>query len=257
MFFRVLLQICTFESTVFFTEIRLVTLLFAGWKPQRWGCIPIGRNSVCICTTSTSRPNDTQGKNNFGELFFDGINTKKTFVIQQILFPRTSHAVKTVSWIAKTLLQYCFLKEVSSFTIKWPQEYDFNIQTSFRISIHLIRIRIQIRNQGFDDQKLKKKNLQLEEKLNFLDQKLLFLGLYKGRPSLQPSKENIQHFKTRSFLIFFYFCGPFLPSWIRILNPYPDLRIHWPDPILIQMRNTDSKVGHFEIKNAGFNYIRN
>ncbi len=51
------------------------------------------------------------------------------------------------------------------------------------------------------------------------------LGLHKGRPSyrrsLQPSKENIQHFKTWNFLIFFYFCGSFLPSWTRILNPDP------------------------------------
>ncbi len=29
-------------------------------------------------------------------------------------------------------------------------------------------------------------------------------------------KENIQHFKTWNFFIFFYFCGPFLPSLIRI-----------------------------------------
>jgi hypothetical protein len=52
-----------------------------------------------------------------------------------------------------------------------------------------------------------------------LDKKLS-LGLHKGRykRSLQLSKENTQHFKTRNFLIFFYFCGSFLPSWIRILN---------------------------------------
>ncbi len=39
--------------------------------------------------------------------------------------------------------------------------------------------------------------------------------------------ENIQHFKTWNFLTFFYFCGSFLPSWIRI---------HWPNWIWI--RNT-------------------
>jgi hypothetical protein len=87
--------------------------------------------------------------------------------------------------------------------------------------------------QGFDDQKLEK--IYSWKKITFFgDQKLqltyLALGLHKGRPiyrrSLQISKENIQHFKTWNFLIFFYFCGSFFPSWIRI-------RIHWPDWILI------------------------
>ncbi len=49
----------------------------------------------------------------------------------------------------------------------------------------------------------------------------LSLGLHKGRPcyrrSLQPSKENIQHF------LFFYFCGTIFSSWIRIANLDPDL----------------------------------
>jgi hypothetical protein len=48
----------------------------------------------------------------------------------------------------------------------------------------------------------------------------LSLGLHKGRlsykRSLQPSKENIQHFKKRNCFPFFYICGTFLPSWIRI-----------------------------------------
>ncbi len=45
------------------------------------------------------------------------------------------------------------------------------------------------------------------------------LGLHKGRPSnmrsLQSSKDNIKYFKTWKFCAFFYFCGSFLPSWIR------------------------------------------
>ena len=59
----------------------------------------------------------------------------------------------------------------------------------------------------------------------------LSLGLHKGRPSyrrsLQPSKKNIQDFKTWKFCTFFYFCGQFFPSWSRIrnLNADPD-----PDP---------------------------
>ncbi len=68
----------------------------------------------------------------------------------------------------------------------------------------------------------------------------LSLGLNKGRPSyrrsLQPSKENIQHFKTWNCLIFFYFCESFLSSCIRIRipNPDPDMDpLSWlnPDPI--------------------------
>ncbi len=45
---------------------------------------------------------------------------------------------------------------------------------------------------------------------------------FKYRRSLQPSKENMQHFKQWNLLIFFYFCGSFLPSRIRIANPDPD-----------------------------------
>ncbi len=40
---------------------------------------------------------------------------------------------------------------------------------------------------------------------------LLTLGFHKEHPSyrrsIQPSKENIQHFKTRNFSTFSYFCG--------------------------------------------------
>ncbi len=52
--------------------------------------------------------------------------------------------------------------------------------------------------------------------------------LYEVRPSyrrsLQLSKENIQQFKTWNFFTFFFFCGSFLPSWIRIRiwNADPD-----------------------------------
>ncbi len=78
--------------------------------------------------------------------------------------------------------------------------------------IHLIRIQrfrlntnpdpdpIQI--QGFDGQKLEKKVNSWKSKTTIY----LSLGLHKGLPSyrsLQLSKENIQHFKTWNFLIFF------------------------------------------------------
>ena len=55
------------------------------------------------------------------------------------------------------------------------------------------------------------------------------IGNAGDRRSLQPSKDNIQHFKTWKFYSFFYICGSFLPFWIwiRILiqNVDPD-----PDP---------------------------
>ncbi len=44
----------------------------------------------------------------------------------------------------------------------------------------------------------------------------LSIGLHKGRPrgrSLQPSKENIQHFKTWKFITFSIFMGHFCPPW--------------------------------------------
>ncbi len=52
----------------------------------------------------------------------------------------------------------------------------------------------------------------------------LSLGLHKGhtiyRRSIQPSKENIQHFKTWKFFTFFYICGQFFSSRIRIQQPW-------------------------------------
>ncbi len=60
----------------------------------------------------------------------------------------------------------------------------------------------------------------------------LSLGFPKGRPrhrkDLQPSKENIQHFKTWHSLLFSIFVG-LLPSWIRIrIQRLKLIRIHNP-----------------------------
>ncbi len=101
----------------------------------------------------------------------------------------------------------------------------------FRIRIQYFRVNTDqdpIWIQGFDDQKLKK-----YYSWNFF-YIFLFQKLHNGRPnyrrSLQPAKENIQHFKTRNFVTFFFFCWSFLPSWIRIRipnsKPYPDPK-HW------------------------------
>ncbi len=78
------------------------------------------------------------------------------------------------------------------------------------------------------------KKLTAKKKLFFLHQKTtiyLSLSLQKGRPSYRrsPPKENIQHFKTWNFLIFFYCCGSYLPSWTRIR-----IQIHWSDWIRTQ-----------------------
>ncbi len=89
------------------------------------------------------------------------------------------------------------------------------IQLFFSLQIQ-IRIWIQFRIQGFDDQKFTAVKLFSDRKLQFTYP----LGLQKGcttyRRSLQPSKENIHHFKTWKFLTFFYICESFFPSWIRI-----------------------------------------
>jgi hypothetical protein len=75
-----------------------------------------------------------------------------------------------------------------------------------------------IRIQGFNDQKLKKKYVQVTE---------------EAFSSQNTSKHELLQ-------IFFYFCGSFLPSWIRIRIPDPDplTRLH-PDPIRIRIRNPE------------------
>ncbi len=102
---------------------------------------------------------------------------------------------------------------------------------------------IPIRIQGFKDQKLEKSTA--EKKKIFLSKTTIYLslGLHKESPSyrrsLQLSKEAIQHFKTWTFQKNFYFCGSFLPSWIRIRIPNTDqdplTRLN-PDPIRIRIR---------------------
>ncbi len=84
------------------------------------------------------------------------------------------------------------------------------------------RIRIPDPDPGFDDLKLTK-NLQLEIQFLFSWSKIaiyLSLGLHKGRPSymrsLQPSKENTQHFKTWKFWTFSIFWVTF-----ALLDPDP------------------------------------
>ncbi len=96
---------------------------------------------------------------------------------------------------------------------------------------------IPIRIQGFNDQKLKKK-FGWKKNIFFLWKTTysticLSLGLHKERPSNKPSARKRGHPTLQNMN--FYFCGSFLPSWIRIRIPNPDplTRLN-PDPIRIR-----------------------
>jgi hypothetical protein len=111
--------------------------------------------------------------------------------------------------------------------------------------LQVVRIRIQhfrlntdpdpIRIQGFDKQKVEKfYSWNWKEKIWDFWLKIAIywsLGLHKGRP-------------------FFYFCGPFLTSWMRIRIPNSD-PLNWlnPDLVRIRIRSTDCLTTFFlEIK---------
>ncbi len=164
---------------------------------------------------------------------------------------------------------HMFLKEIKFLCIYYVSylgktiNFYINVQYSIpglRIRIHFIRIRIQLQqfrlNKDPDPMRiriqsgsraLRTKNWEKNycwKKFNFFGSKTtiyLSLGLHKERPSyrrsLQLSKEAIQHFKTWTFQEKFYFCGSFLPSWIRIPSTDPDplTRLN-PDPIRIRIR---------------------
>ncbi len=124
--------------------------------------------------------------------------------------------------------------------VLWIPYEHFGPGVAFKVNLDPNMDPDPIRNQGFDDQNFKNEKIQVKCFVYFFDQKLQFtsLGLHKGRPSyrssLQPSKENIQYFKKRNLLTFFYFCGSFVHSWIRIVNPDTDPGTTLnPDSILI------------------------
>jgi hypothetical protein len=95
--------------------------------------------------------------------------------------------------------------------------------------------RIPDPDPGFYDQNYKR--LLLKKKLNFfLDQKLQFtfpLAYIKDAQAtgeaFSPQKRTSSTKKHENSGLFFYFCGSFLPSWIRIrirnlsADPDPDL----------------------------------
>ncbi len=99
--------------------------------------------------------------------------------------------------------------------------------TVCQVRIHLIRI------QGFDGQNWKKINSWTKK--NFSSNCILpILGsLYRtSKPQKKPSalKKEYPALQNMTFQNFFYFCGSFLPTCIRI-------RIPNPDPDWIRIRN--------------------
>ncbi len=79
-----------------------------------------------------------------------------------------------------------------------------------------------------------------KKEINFFGSKTtlyLLRGLHKGRPSyrksLQPSKENIQHYKTWNFIFFLLLYVNF-----ALLDPDP---MTWLNPDPIRIRNTVGK----------------
>jgi hypothetical protein len=93
--------------------------------------------------------------------------------------------------------------------ISWPQKV--------LKPIDLMRIRIQFWIQGFDNRKFKKFTaIKLFFIIFWIENcNLLIFRPPKGRTSyresLQPSKENVQHFKTWKFFTFSIFVGHFCP----------------------------------------------
>ncbi len=143
---------------------------------------------------------------------------------------------ESIKWIIEAILSRC--------RMIWllPHPHSPHVSTGFRIRINLFRILIQHFRLNIDpDPRFwwpTLKNIYSWKKIWFFWIKncnlLISIGLHKGhlsyRRSLQPSK---MHFKARNFLTFFYFCGSFFPSWIRIRisNTVPD-----PDPLTLYCR---------------------
>ncbi len=108
-------------------------------------------------------------------------------------------------------------------------------------------IRIRIRIQGFNDQKLKK-NYSWKIFLIFFSFKNCNLPIHVQvtEEAFSSQKRPPNTSKHELLQFFSYFCGSFLPSWIqiriRIPNPDPDplARLNT-DPIRIRIRNPASK----------------
>ncbi len=125
-----------------------------------------------------------------------------------------------LTWLIFICLKSCSSLSINKVTVFIKHRYCLLCCGSALISMgirieHFRPLRIRIQIQGFDDYNWKRSIFLWETTEIYL-----YLGLHKGSPSyrrsLQPSKENIQHFKTWNFSTFFYYYGLFLPSWIHI-----------------------------------------
>ncbi len=112
----------------------------------------------------------------------------------------------------------------------------------FRIRIHWVRIRHfrpstepdpdATRIQGFDDQKLKKITVRKKFYIFFFKKCNLFIPrpperTFKLQEKASAPKREHPALQNMKLLNYFYFCGSFLPSWIRIPNPGP---LSWLNP---------------------------
>jgi hypothetical protein len=100
-------------------------------------------------------------------------------------------------------------------------------QLVFRIRINLIRIRIQHFRLNTDDQKWGKiyskkriKNFWIKNYETTIPRPLERTSKLQKKPSALQREHSALH--NRKFLNFFYFCGSFLSSWIRIRIPNSD-----------------------------------
>jgi hypothetical protein len=140
-----------------------------------------------------------------------------------------------------------------------PNKWFSQLSAGLWIRINFSRIRIQslrletnpdpdpIRIQGFNDQKLKKITAEIFFYIFFLIKTAIYLslGLHKVQyvqvieEAFSSQKRPSNTSKHELLQIFVYFCGSFLPSWIRIRNripnPDPQTRLNT-DPIRIRIR---------------------
>ncbi len=104
-----------------------------------------------------------------------------------------------------------------------------------------------IRIQGFNDQKVKK-NYSWNFFFNFffISKTAIYLspGLQVIEEAFSSQKRPSNTSKHELLQIIVYFCGSFMPSWIRIripnTDPDPQTQLNT-DPIRIRIHNTDSK----------------
>ncbi len=134
--------------------------------------------------------------------------------------------------------------EVQATRVSDPHSFDPDPDPAFRLETNPDPDPIPV--QGFNDQKLKKKK-QLKKILNLFLINLQFTYPKASIKYVQVTEEAFSSQKRPSntskhelLQKIFFFCGSFLPSWIRIRIPNSDLdplvRLN-PDPIRIRIQS--------------------